>query len=154
MRALQLFWAAAWRAQVAHWAVLVVLPLALVLARVLWGVALLPFALLGAGDRHMDLTAGLSPLRQPACWVVLMPCALADQTVWAMPWAEGLASDSAPDGGVAQAEPFLPLPTAITLRHVWFGLWLAWFVLHLWRREQRTRASLPSRSPPALRRRP
>ena len=40
------------------------------------------------------------------------------------------ALSAVPDGAV---EPFLPLPTAFTGRHLWFVLWLAWFIHGLWR---------------------
>lgn len=118
-----LVWAAAWRAQGLHLVLFVALPLALFWLHQLWDVALMPMPLMGFGE-HDDRSPLLPPhLQQPGCWLALAPCGWAEQDL------PGLPVRAVPD---APTEPFLPLPTAVTGRHLWFALWLVWFGRWLW----------------------
>ena len=124
-----LLWAAAWRAQAVHLGLFVALPLALFWSHQLLDVALMPLPLLGFGD-HDDRSPLLPPhLQQPGCWLALATCGWAEQVL------PGLPTQAVPE---EPAEPFLPLPTALTGRHLWFLLWLLWFGRWLW--QQRVRA--------------
>lgn len=119
-----LLWAAAWRAQAVHLGLFVGGPLALFWLQQLLDVVLLPLTLTGFGDLDDQSPLLLPHLQHPGCWVALAPCGWAEQDL------PGLPTRAVPDGAV---EPFLPLPTAFIGRHLWFVLWLAWFIHGLWR---------------------
>lgn len=129
--ALQLLWAAAWRLQVAHWAVFVLVPAAAVVANAAFGIALLPFQLLGPGASSTELGTGVAHLASPACWLALAPCSFAEIPLAPLPWAERLADAVEP--------PMMPWPAALNVRHLWLALWLAWFVTFLVRHERARR---------------
>lgn len=135
-RPLSLIWSALWRAEVTHLALFVVLPCAVLAARAVFGIALLPFLLVGASGRDASLTGEVRHLGEPACWVAVLPCSLADRALYE-PDASPTPSTQ-PSTGVpgTEPEPFLPLPTSLTVRHAWFVLWLLWFVAHLFRHER------------------
>jgi hypothetical protein len=134
MRALQLIGSALWRVQAAHLAVFAVLPALALLLRVALGLVLLPFVVSGFGQRELALGAEVAHLRQPGCWVALAPCDFGDVTLLAPPHR----ATTAPAAPLApQTEPFLPLPTTFTVRHLWFLAWLLWFAVHLVRRARR-----------------
>ena len=38
-----------------------------------------------------------------------------------------------------EPEPFLPVPTSFTARHLWFAVWLAWFLAFIGLRERSRR---------------
>lgn len=139
MNAAHLIWSALWRAQVSHLAVFVVVPLVAAVVRAAIGVILLPFLLGGFGDGSVAHGAQVSHLRDPACWLMLAPCGVADRSVAPMPFQTVVLQSG------MQVDQFLPMPIDLTVRHVWFVLWLAWFVAHLVRRERRSRTA--SRAP-------
>lgn len=133
-----LIWSALWWAQLVHLGLVVALPLVLAVARASLGVVLLPFFLAGPGDVNASLGRGLGHLGQASCWVALLPCSLAERSLWE-PKASPVSPASAPAGAgaaPAEREPLLPLPSAFTLRHLWFALWLLWFAVFLLRRER------------------
>jgi hypothetical protein len=139
-RPLLLITSALWRAQVVHLLLFVVLPAMAAAARTVLGVALLPLLLVGPGDRTVSLADGVAHLAEAGCWIALAPCSLADRVLHQ---PRSASADSPSPGATAAAavevEPLLPLPTAFTLRHAWFGLWLLWFLVFLVRRERRGR---------------
>lgn len=125
---LLLVWSAAWRAQVSHLAVFTLLPGIAAAVHIALGVVLLPFLLIGFGAGKHDLGPEVAHLASPGCWVALAPCSFAEKSFLPLPGTPA-ASDT-------QAEPFLPLPTALNVRHLWFAAWLCWFLVHLVRRER------------------
>ncbi len=138
MRGLRLIWAALWRAQVAHLAIFVAVPLAAWLAKALLGVVFLPFLLLSFGDTPQRTQA--SHLSPGPCWVMLMPCALAEVQVLPLSRASAAGPvDQAAGSTATEVAPFLPMPSALTLRHAWFAVWLMWFIAHLWKLERKQR---------------
>lgn len=140
--ALPFAWSVLWRAQVAHLAVFVVVPLLATVARVALGLVLLPFLILGPGNRDASLGAELAHLQRPGCWVMLAPCPLADRALAALPVdpPQEAAPELAPYAPPAP-EPFLPIPQSLTVRHLWFLLWLGWLGVFLFRRERRRKLS-------------
>jgi hypothetical protein len=126
-----LLWAAALRAEIAHLALFVLLPLLNVLIHLMLGIVLLPFLLLGAGDRGMDPAAPKSHLGDPGCWIVLAPCVAADRTLFSL---GATVPTPAPDPAVEPTQPTPPSgvePMRITLRHIWFLIRFAWFLEYL-----------------------
>lgn len=112
------------------------MPGILALARLASGIAVLPALLVGPGERTEAWPRGLDHLRDTSCWIALAPCAAADRTV--------LDFDEQPRRPVfepppVEPEPFLPVPTSFTARHLWFALWLAWFLGFLAVRERARR---------------
>ena len=79
MQAILLLWSALWRVQVSHLVVFVLLPVAAIALRIAVGIVLLPFLLVGFGNRAPLGSAELAHLRTPGCWLTLAPCALADR---------------------------------------------------------------------------
>lgn len=136
--ALRFTWSVLWRAQATHLAVFVAVPLLAALARIGLGLVLLPFLLLGSGNRDASLGAELAHLKRPGCWVMLASCPLADRALAALPVdpPPEAAPELAPYGP-PEPEPFLPVPQSFTVRHVWFVLWLVWLGIFLVRRERR-----------------
>lgn len=136
--ALRFTWSVLWRAQATHLAVFVAVPLLAALARIGLGLVLLPFLLLGPGNRDASLGAELAHLKRPGCWVMLASCPLADRALAALPVdpPPEAAPELAPYGP-PEPEPFLPVPQSFTVRHVWFVLWLVWLGIFLVRRERR-----------------
>ena len=154
MNLLSLVWAALWRAQVSHLLVFAALPLLAFALRAALAFVLLPFLLLSFGNRDAAIGAELGHLSTPSCWVALAPCPIADLTV--LPFSRTSSSSSAlskpvsanqspaPSTTPVKSEPpeaFLPMPTSVTVRHVWFAVWLAWFVAHLVWQDTRLRKS-------------
>lgn len=128
-----LVWSALWRAEVSHLAIFAVLPMTSAILRAAVGIVLLPFLLVGFGDRTLTTGGEVAHLSQWSCWVALAPCSVTDRTLVLLPGtARSRVADDAP-------EPFLPPPSSLTLRHVWFVVWLAWFASYLIRRERRRR---------------
>ena len=138
MQSLSLVWSALWRVQVSHLAVLVVVPAVAAALRAAVGIVLLPFLLVGLGDRTHGQAREFGHLSSPGCWLALAPCELADRPVFALPESLSLAPASSPYA--VEPDPFLPLPTALTARHLWFAVWLIWFVRFLVRRSRTRRA--------------
>ena len=140
--ALGFAWSVLWRAQVTHLTVFVAVPLLAALARVALGLVLLPFLVLGTGNRDESLGAELAHLKRPGCWVMLASCPLADRALAALPTdplpeaAPGLAPYGPPE-----PEPFMALPQSFTVRHLWFLLWIGWLVIFLVRLERRRKFS-------------
>jgi hypothetical protein len=156
-RPLLLITSALWRAQAVHLLLFVVLPVAAAAARAVWGVALLPLLLVGPGDRAESLADGVAHLAEPGCWVVLAPCSVADLALVSPRGGggEAVAGAALPGAGgvgvaavAVEGEPFLPWPTALTLRHAWLGLWLLWFLVFLVQRERRQRLQQAARRGP------
>ncbi|MBL8381048.1 MAG: hypothetical protein JNM79_24480 [Burkholderiales bacterium] len=114
----------------AHLLLFAAAPLVLALLQVALGIVFLPFLLLSAGDRSVELARAAMHLRDPACWVMLAPCSVADKALFTFPWASAMR-DASPAPGTPEPEPFLPLPSDFTVRHAWFLLWLLWFLSYL-----------------------
>lgn len=128
---------ALWRAQVSHIAVFALIPGIAALSRAAIGIVLLPFLLVGAGDRVAELPGEVRHLAEAGCWIALAPCSLAERSLFkahARPQPAQAAEVHAP--ATPEPEPFLPMPTSFTVRHAWFCLWLGWFLVFLWRREK------------------
>ncbi len=148
MRALLLAWSVAWRAQVVHAVLFVLLPLLAATASFALGIVLMPFLLLGEGDRTVMLGTEARHLREPGCWVMLAPCSVADRTLFGLPWGGGEAMSAATTSPTEpEVEPFLPIPETFTLRHAWYFGWLAWLGVFLVRRERGGPAATPRRRP-------
>lgn len=128
--AVALVWSALWRAQVAHLAIFALVPALAALVQMTLGVLLFPFLLVGFGDKEIGAGTQVSHRASPGCWIVVMPCPVAERTVAHLPMLreEPQAEPS--------TEPFLPRPSDLTLRHIWFVLWLVWFLVFLVRRER------------------
>jgi hypothetical protein len=130
-----LIWSALWRAQVVHLCIFVLLPGLVALLHFAVGIVFLPFLLIGEGDRVLTLGEQANHLAQGACWVALMPCDLAERTVFAAPSEKQEASTAGAQNWPPLApEPFMPIPTSFTLRHAWFVVWLVWFLVFFARR--------------------
>jgi hypothetical protein len=136
--ALRFAWSVLWRAQAAHLAVFVAIPLLATLARVGLGLVLLPFLILGPGNRDESFGAELAHLKRPGCLVMLASCPLADRALSALPVdpPPEAAPELAPYGP-PEPEPFLAVPQSFTVRHLWLLLWLGSLVIFLVRRERR-----------------
>ena len=134
-----LLWSALWRAQVAHLGVFVVAPALAAMLQIALGVVLLPFALVGEGSKELDLAEPIHHLVQPGCWVALLPCSLADRAILVSTRSDQYPpQQNQPMPKTAEEpEPFMPLPTALTIRHAWLIALLAWFGGFLVRRERR-----------------
>lgn len=150
MKAAHLIWSALWRAQVSHLAVFAVVPLLAAIAHAALGVMFLPFLSVGFGDGSVARGTQAFPLREPACWLMLAPCVIADSTVAPLPFIAPTSDRTAVTASGVTVEPFLSVPTDLTVRHVWFVFWLTWFMGHLVRRERRLRAAsrAPGTAPP------
>lgn len=135
-RQLDLIWSALWRAQILHLVMFIVLPALVAAAHVALGLTLLPFLLIGEGSRNVELGKQIAPLREPGCWVMLAECRLAARDVVALPTGVGGPRSLEEHPAV---EPFMPLPSALTWRHVWLSAWLVWFLSFVVRRERRRR---------------
>jgi hypothetical protein len=134
-----LIWSALWRAQVVHLGVFVVLPALAAMLQIALGVVLLPFQLIGEGRQELALTGPIHHLAQPGCWVALLPCSLGDRAI-VVPTrsANSVPPQNRPTPKTAEEpEPFMPLPTALTIRHAWLIALLTWFGVFLVRRERR-----------------
>lgn len=136
MQHLKLISGAVWRIQASHLVVFAVLPLAIAVVRLVFGIILLPFLLIGFGQTQVEAAGEIGHLREPGCWIALAPCSLADRALW--------PEDSSTDPlQIAKEppdiEPFMPWPTSFTVRHGWFVLWLLWFAVYLVRRHSRSR---------------
>ena len=102
-----------------------------------FGIVLLPFLLLSFGDRTTNFGGQVTHLSQPSCWLAVMPCSVADMTLFALPNHSSVPAETSSSASHSiDAEPFMPLPSSFTVRHFWFALWLLWFVLFLVRRER------------------
>ena len=139
MQALLLIGAAVWRIQASHLLVFVLAPAAAAAVRLALGVVLLPFLLVGLGHKATAIPPEADHLRSPGCWVALAPCALAERTLWA--FAGSAPADPGESLYAVKPEPFLPVPTDLTVRHAWFLVWLGWFVAFLVRRSRKRRRS-------------
>lgn len=125
------------------------IPLAIALVQVALGIVFLPFYLLGAGNRNVELAQAAMHLRDAECWVALAPCRIADKPLVPLPWAGRVrGADHLP--GSPEPEPFLPLPADLTARHVWFLVWLFWFALYLKARENQRKKEFVASDPSAL----
>ena len=151
MSPLLIVWVALWRAQVSHLLVFAALPLLAFALRAALGLIFLPFLLLSFGNRNVTAGAELAHLPVPGCWLALAPCPIADLTLLPSLIASGNSATGerlpAPPKMPVAAEPaeaFIPMPTSVTLRHAWFGIWLVWFIAHLVRRGRRLQKKLPS----------
>jgi hypothetical protein len=127
MRSLRFIWSLLWRAQVAHVFVFVLAPLLAAIVHAAVGIVMLPFLLLGAGDRSNDLGVQAQHLFEPGCWVMLAACTASNWALVELPLAQTQPNDV----------PFLPVPSYLGLRHVWFLVWLVWLVAFLVRRERK-----------------
>jgi len=141
LRALLLTWSALWRAQVSHLVVFAVVPLLAAILHAALGVILLPFLPDSFGDGLVARGAQAAHLRQPSCWLMLAPCGVADRTVAPVPFMASSSDQPPATRSGVTVEPFLPAPTALTVRHVWFVLWLAWFGAYLVHRERSGRST-------------
>lgn len=130
---------AAWRAQASHLAAYVLLPLLWALMHSALTLLLLPFLLLGAGDRDMELTDGsLAHLRSPACWVVLAPCDGPTSRWLNARYAEaGRCASTDAHAACPAGAPFFSALSVFSWRQAWFAGWLSWFLLALVLRERR-----------------
>ena len=135
---LGLVWGAVWRAEAVHLALLVLVPLLLGLLQLLLSIVFLPFLLLSFGDTNREDSP--PHLRNPGCWVAMAPCAAAEASLIRLP-TFGANSDPSrsPPPGSSDSEPFAELPTALTLRHLWFFIWLLWFIVFVFVRERNRR---------------
>jgi hypothetical protein len=132
-----LVWSALWRAQAAHICIFVLLPGLVALLHFSVGVVFLPFLLIGEGERTLTLGEQVNHLVRAGCWVALMPCDLAERTVFDLPSQNMQAPSTAAQNWLQpEPEPFIPLPTSFTLRHAWFIAWLVWFLVFLARRRR------------------
>lgn len=136
MRSLKLIGSAVWRIQASHLAVFVALPLAIAGIRLIFGVVLLPFLLIGFGQTQVGAVQEIVHLRQPGCWIALAPCSLADRAIWPL---KSSSQASLAEEAPSNVEPFMPVPTSFTVRHAWFVVWLLWFVVFLVMRHRRSR---------------
>lgn len=138
---------AAWRAQASHLAGYVLLPFLWAMTHAAFSLLLLPFLLLGAGDRDIDLTDGsLAHLQSPACWVALAPCEGPTSHWLNARYAEARRCASTGVHMTCPASsPFFSALSAFSWRQVWFAGWLSWFLLALVLRE-RSRGN-PSATP-------
>lgn len=75
-----------WRAPVSHLAVFEIAPLLAAIVHAGVGVILLSFLPGGFGDGAVARGAQASHLREPACWLKLAPCGVADRTVAPVPF--------------------------------------------------------------------
>lgn len=150
MNAAHLIWSALWRAQVSHLAVFAVVPLMAAIAHAALGVLLLPFLSGGFGDGSVARGAQASHLREPGCWLMLAPCGVADRTVAPLPFIVPPGDQPPVTESGVMVEPFLPVPTTLTVRHLWLFTWLAWFAACLVRRERSARSAsrAPGTAPP------
>lgn len=140
MKGLVILWAAAWRGEVVHLALFVAVPVLLWAVKALLGIVFLPFLLPGFGDTHR--TGQSTHLGEAACWIALAPCPAADVALFDIPLRDHAASEQNASAAAARAsEPFAEVPGAFTVRHLWFFLWLAWFIACLIARERRHRQS-------------
>lgn len=137
MQSLLLVWSALWRLQVSHLLVFVLLPVAAAALRAALGIVLLPFLLVGFGSRT-ESSSELAYLKSPNCWLALAPCVLGDISLISP--ARQQSSASAVQPAATEAEPFIPAPSAFTVRHAWFVAWLLWFVAFLVHRARKKRA--------------
>lgn len=130
VRSALLLWSALWRAQAVHVCMFVLLPGLVALLHFAVGIVFLPFLLIGEGGRTLTLGEQANHLVRPGCWVALLPCDLAERTVFDLPsQSKQAASTSAHKWLQPEPEPFFPLPTSFTLRHAWFVAWLVWFLV-------------------------
>lgn len=135
-RQFDLIWSALWRAQALHLVMFIVLPALVAVAHVALGLTLLPFLLIGEGSRNVELGKQIAPLREPGCWIMLAECKLAARDVVALPAGIGGPRSLEEQPAI---EAFMPLPSALTWRHVWLLAWLAWFLPFVVVRERRRR---------------
>ena len=132
-----LIWSALWRAQAVHICIFVLLPGLVALLHFAVGVVFLPFLLIGEGDRTLTLGEQANHLVRGGCWVALMPCDLAERTVFDLPVQKKQGSGTSAQNWLQpEPESFMPLPTSFTLRHAWFVAWLVWFLVFLARRRR------------------
>lgn len=136
MRSLKLIGSAVWRIQASHLLVFAALPLAIAGIRLILGVVLLPFLLIGFGQIQVGAAQEIAHLRQPGCWIALAPCSLADRALWPL---NSSSQASMAEEEPSNVEPFMPVPTSFTVRHAWFVAWLVWFVVFLVRRHRSSR---------------
>ena len=135
---LGLVWGAVWRAEVVHLTLLVLIPLALGLVQLLLSIVFLPFLLLSFGDTNREDPP--SHLRSPGCWIAMAPCAAAEAPLIRLPtFGSNPDPSRSQQSGSSDSEPFAELPTALTLRHLWFFIWLLWFILFVFVRERNRR---------------
>jgi hypothetical protein len=134
LNSLCLVWSALWRAQVSHLVVFAAIPALSALVQAAIGIVVLPFLLLGFGDRAHGIGIQIHHLSSFGCWVMLASCSAADHAIMALPQLAGQSRE-------VGAEPFFGIPSDINLRHVWFALWLGWFVWFLVRRERSRRTA-------------
>jgi hypothetical protein len=138
-RPLQIVWSALWRAQATHLVLFAAAPLLVAILHVVLGILALPFTLLSFGDRSLSYGHQVSHLRQPGCWIVLATCDVANRELVSLPW-ENVPASPADVPNAPEVEPFIPLtlPSGLTPRHLWFFIWLGWFLLFLrrWRKHR------------------
>ncbi len=132
---MRILWAALWRAQAFHLVLFALVPVVVAALDFAFGIVILPFSLLSFGDRTLSHGEQARHLREPACWVVLAPCAVADAKLVALPWAARSFEHGKPPAEPA-VEPFIDasLPDNLTPKHLWFFVWLLWFMVYLHRR--------------------
>jgi hypothetical protein len=132
-----LIWSALWRAQAVHFCIFVLLPGVVALLHFAVGIVFLPFLLIGEGDRILTLGEQANHLAQGGCWVALMPCDLAERTLFDLPSQKQEASTALAQNWLQlEPEAFMPIPTSFTLRHAWFVVWLVWFLVFFAMRER------------------
>lgn len=119
-----------WRGEAVHLAVFALAPPVVMLAKALLAIVLLPFALLGAGDRNVDAQHGLRHLREPGCWVMAAPCSFAAAPL--------LVAGARTRGSDRPARE----PVVVTVRHAWLAAWIAWILVFILRRERRRRSAV------------
>lgn len=127
--ALRLVVSLLWRAQAAHWGVFVLAPLVSAAAQIALGLVMLPFLLLGAGDKALSWGAQIQHLSEPSCWVMLARCSAADRVIVEL---------HSPEAGPGTIDALASLGH-IGLRHVWLSVWLLWLLVFLVRRERAAR---------------
>lgn len=135
-RSILLLWSALWRAQALHLVLFVLLPAAAAAMRTLLGVVLLPFLLVSAGERSASLGGEVAHLKEPACWLALLPCSIAGRTLYEPNRKASQTQLPSASTSTTEPEPFMSLPTSFTVRHAWFLGWLSWFLAYLLRRER------------------
>ena len=135
---LNILWAALWRAQALHLLLFGLVPIAIAVLDVAFGIVILPFSLLSFGDRTLSYGEQALHLREPGCWVMLAPCTVADINLVALPWS-GLSIDHGSPQLEPPVEPFIDasLPDSLTPKYLWFFGWLLWFLVFLHRQRPR-----------------
>ena len=135
-------WGAIWRAEVAHLALYVGMPLAMESLRVIIFIMFLPLTVMGVGNKGPFFAGTLDHVSSPVCWTFVSFCKSPSAEMRNLSPAEEALCRA---GHCPALSTFMVDPFGWVWKLVWAAISVTW--IGLWRRKQRLRNAQPPPAP-------